>query len=449
MALVDPCSGECMKSELDLFSLKPTQTSIEETRIEHCYPLTSLDGDGQIEFKVNVGLDEFIDLNEIWLYTRNKILDRAGDSLKEKIVNTNDIPDASKVFPINYFQGSMFKQVEVLLNNSLVQTASLYPYRAFMETLLTFGSDTKEHQLKASMFAKDVKNFNCHDPTEADETNKGAKTRFQWTKFSKAFESIGRVHVDLFQQEKLLLNKVTLGLRFQRSDPKFVLMAKDNTKEYKINIERALLLVTVKKIASHTREAIESRLLETNAKYNLRRVDMKFFTKGSERSDISINNLCTGVLPSQIIIGLVETDAMNGTLLKNPFAMMGKTFKIQEFNLTVNGVQRNFRPLQTKFKGETALAYFQTMHSLGLWTKDKSNCLDPEEDFLDGETFFAVNLTQDLSNGGNLNLIQEGVVSLNLRLSEGADKSITIIAYLVYSSSVLEITQNREIIYNE
>lgn len=447
MALVDPCSPDCFKSELDFFNLDPTQTSIEETRLEEFFPLTSLDGDGQIEFKVNVGMDEFVDLNEIWLYTKCKILDGDGNALKEKDTDGN-VLDGSVVFPVNYFQASMFKQIEVLLNNTLIQTGPLYPFRGYLETTLSFGSDAKSTQLKASMFEADVDNFDCVDPTKADEKNTGAKARFQRTKYSQPFECLGRIHSELFQQPKLLLNKVTLGLRLHRNTPKFILMAKDATKNYRINIEKSLLLVTVKRVASHVREAIENRLLETNAKYNLRRVEMRFFTKGAERSDISVNNLCSGTIPSQIILGMIKTNAFNGDFKSNPFRF--EHFKTSEFNIIRNGVNVPFKPLSLKFQGsDTILAYFQMMHSIGLWNKNKSNGIDPFGTYLNGHTLFAVNLSQDFSNGGNLNLIQEGLISLNLRLEEAKTHSITIIVYLVYPSTVLEINQNREIYHHE
>ena len=108
---------------------------------------------------------------------------------------------------------------------------------------------------------------------------------------------------------------------------------------------------------------------------------MKFFTKGSQRADISVTNLCSGVIPSHIILGMVSVP---------------------------------FKALRLNFNGETVLGYFQLMHSLGLWNKDKSNGIDPYQGYLSGETLFAVNLTQDLSNGSNLNSIQEGVIGVNL-----------------------------------
>lgn len=448
MALADPCSSECAKSELQLFDVPSTQTSIEETRIEPFYPLTSLDGNGPIEFRVNAGIDEMIDLNDIWLYTQAKILDEDGKPLPKPAAGAA-VPGKSKVFPINYFNASMYRQVDVLLNSTPLPPVSLYQYRGYLETLLTFDPSVKDNQLVASLWMdKSGENADKTDPT-TDTDHKGVRARWELTQYSKMFECLGRVHHDLFEQGQLLLNKVSLGVRFHRSDYKFTLMANDATQKYRVNIEKAILFVTIKKISSHVREAIETRLLESNAKYNLRHVEMKFFTKGSERADVSIPNLCNGILPSQIVLGLVETDAFNGSLHKNPFNF--KSFSAIEMAIQKNGMNIPFKPLTLNFdeKSEVLLGYFQLMHTLGLWNRNKTNGLHIRNDFCNGKTLYAVNLTQDFSGGGHLNLIQEGTIGLTLRLKQGLDTSVTLVVYLVYASTVLEINQQREIFYNE
>ena len=62
MAFIHQQSCEGVKSELDLFAVPPTQTSIDEGQwIEH-QPMTSLDSGGPIEFVVPGTGDAYIDL---------------------------------------------------------------------------------------------------------------------------------------------------------------------------------------------------------------------------------------------------------------------------------------------------------------------------------------------------------------------------------------------------
>ena len=74
MAFVHRQSCEGVKSELDLFAVPPTQTSIENGGwIEH-QPITSLDSGGPIEFVVPGAGDAYIDLANTYLLVRAKVI---------------------------------------------------------------------------------------------------------------------------------------------------------------------------------------------------------------------------------------------------------------------------------------------------------------------------------------------------------------------------------------
>lgn len=56
-------SCECVKSELDVFALPTTQTSIESGQWMQYHPISSLTDDGPIEFLIPGAGDEYIDLS--------------------------------------------------------------------------------------------------------------------------------------------------------------------------------------------------------------------------------------------------------------------------------------------------------------------------------------------------------------------------------------------------
>ena len=87
---------------------------------------------------------------------------------------------------------SAFKQVEVHLNSQPVGSAdSLYPYRAYMETVLSYGTYVKKHKLSTGLFYQ-----NCYEMSETNKANitpgttrnRSAKARWDKTKFSHSFE---------------------------------------------------------------------------------------------------------------------------------------------------------------------------------------------------------------------------------------------------------------------
>ena len=63
------------------------------------------------------------------------------------------------VVPINLTLHSLFTEVEFKLNDTLVGSInSVYPFRAYLKTLLMYGADAKKSQLTAAMYCKDTPN---------------------------------------------------------------------------------------------------------------------------------------------------------------------------------------------------------------------------------------------------------------------------------------------------
>ena len=114
-------SSECMSSELDLFALPATQTSIESSSFLNYKPLSSItdEGDAPIEFVVPNASEHYIDLAHTMLYVKAQIL---------RVVD----PDVNlRVAPVKNVFHSMFNQIDIFLNQKLVSPPNnAYPYRA-------------------------------------------------------------------------------------------------------------------------------------------------------------------------------------------------------------------------------------------------------------------------------------------------------------------------------
>ena len=61
MALIHEGSCECAKSELDLFTVPATQTSVESGLCVDYHPISSITGNAPIDFDVNVTGDDYLD----------------------------------------------------------------------------------------------------------------------------------------------------------------------------------------------------------------------------------------------------------------------------------------------------------------------------------------------------------------------------------------------------
>lgn len=447
MALVDAESCICTRAELELFETKPTQTAIESSRIEEIKPIVSIDQSDSIEFQITTGQDDYLDLRETSLYLRGKIVDEDGEDLAEKDGEALDV--TAMVFPVNYFIGSFFQQVEVTLGSQQIgASSSMYAYRAFLEATLTYNNDAKTHQLRTGGYYKDTKEPDKTGTTISDgsSSNKGAVNRFKWTKFSKSFEAEGRIHNEMFLQDKLLLGRVRVSIRLTRHSPKFTLMSEENTANYQIKLEKARLKASIKTIASYVRVAHEERLLEVNAKYPVTRCEMRHFTKSAGLSDLSEANLATGELPRQIVIGLVETEAMTGKLNKNPFNF--QHFNVRSLRLRVGGRDIPYGELRMDYANNIFLDGYNTLfRGTKMWMANQSNDISMEN-YKDGHALYVFNLAPGDSDANSFELVKTGSVSLDISLGEASAVSISIIAYLQYDSFV-EIDADRNVYYHE
>ena len=129
---------EGLMSELDLFDLPSTQTSVTEFHDEEIRPVSQVTSDGPFGFRINGqnSLD-YLDLKNSHLYVKLKVQISDGSALV-----------AEKVGPANLFLQSLFSTVEVTLQNKATITCNYNPYRAYIQTLLKYGQDALSSQLQ-------------------------------------------------------------------------------------------------------------------------------------------------------------------------------------------------------------------------------------------------------------------------------------------------------------
>jgi hypothetical protein len=146
MAFIHEGSCECTKSELDLFSIPPTQTSIESGTFVEYRPISSITDGAPIEFDISSSGDDYIDFGNSFVHVKVKIQRSDG----------GDMEDGDTVGPVNNLLHSLFPQVDISLNGTLItNSTNTYPYRAYIEDLLSYGPSAKKSQLTSALFYKD------------------------------------------------------------------------------------------------------------------------------------------------------------------------------------------------------------------------------------------------------------------------------------------------------
>lgn len=432
MAFLHPHSCECIKSELDLFALPSTQTSIENGEWIFYKPLSSLTDDAPIEFVVPGNGNDYLDLSQTMLH------------VTAKIVKQDDTPlgNDDKPAPVNNWMHSLFSQVEIYLNQKLISPPNnTYAYRAYIETLLNYGPEAKNSHLTCSLWYNDTAG---QMDNLADE-NQGLSKRRSFTSKSSQVEMIGHVHADLFNQEKFLINGIEMKLKFVRSRDTFSLMAvKDSS--FKVKITDTSLLVRRMKISPSILLAHTRALAAAPAKYPITRTDVKVLTIPSGIQRKSLDNVFLGQLPKRCIIGFVPNKAFNGDYTLNPFNF--NHYKMNYFSLYIDGQQIPSKPLQPDFTKDALYvrAYHTLFSGTGIHFLNEGNDIS-RENYSNGYCLMVFDLTPDLSANASThwNLVRNG----SLRVEVGFETSLTdTINCLIYAEfdNVIEIDKHRNVV---
>jgi hypothetical protein len=203
----------CVSSEFDIFVDRPAQTSTE-TSPEIAYkPITSVD-QSDLEFVISL----YIDLN--WqLYVKGQLVMADGAELDNK-----DFTEG-----VNIFLHSLFSQCNISLNGvSITPSSENYNFRAYLETLLTYGYNAAESRLTNAYCYKDDGDLQPCVP-KADETtttNKGYVRRWNLQKQIKVTQMVGRLHSKICNVTKHLLPGVRVQFKLRKAKRESYLMNK-------------------------------------------------------------------------------------------------------------------------------------------------------------------------------------------------------------------------------
>ena len=196
-------------------------------------PINQLTDGSAIEFNVPGTWTTYIDL-------KNTLL-----SVQLKIVKANgtDIEAISKVGLTNAPLHSIFSQVDFnVQQHPTTETGTNYPYKAYIDTLL---NATSEHELDCQLFEFD--NPTNSDITDPSGSNRGLFERAKYTSGGKIVDLIGKLHVDICQQGRLLLNGVPLNIKLWQHNNPFRLAADSAKEAFRVKlIDAALHIATVK-----------------------------------------------------------------------------------------------------------------------------------------------------------------------------------------------------------
>ncbi|GFT19904.1 uncharacterized protein F54H12.2, partial [Nephila pilipes] len=302
----------------------------------------------------------------------------------------------------------------------------------------------QESILTAGLFYKDTASkHDSIDPTlVGDNANEDLKIRYVICKDSKLIDMMGPLHFDLGNQSKCLINSVNLRIKLERSKDSFALMSA--SQEFKLIIHHASLFVRKVKVAPSIAIAHEVALSKGVIKMPIRRTEVKSFALSSGIQSITISNAFIGQLPTRLIMGLVSNTAFKGDFSKNPF-------NFQHYDLSYLCVLDGNRmipskPFQPKFdhSNNYSRSYMSLFTDLDRYHKDQDININYNE-YKEGYTLFAVDLTPDLSaDGMHTSILRNGNLTIDIKFSKALTETVNLLVYAEYRNTI-EIDKNRSI----
>src|SRR6267154_295278 len=345
MTFIQQGSCECNSPPLDLFTTPMTQTSIESGSWAEFNPVSAITDTMPIEFDISGAGTSYIDLSQTQLIVRAQLVKGDGTA----------IGNTSHVAPCNLFLHSLFSEVDAKFNGTLITSSNnTYPYRAYIETLLSYGRDAKRSQLTSAMYYKDEggdAGFEEGDPHAGAAANKGMVKRNSFFETGGIVPMQGPIHLDLMFQGRYLPSDVGMQLRFVRSKDAFCLMSDAANASFRVKIHECKLLIRKVNISPSVLIAQAKAFEVGNAKYPIRRVVCKSYSVGTGMRDNVNEGLFTGQIPSRIVIAMVENQAFNGYYERNPFNF--KHFNLSSIKIYVDGqAHSNIKPIECDFDTE-------------------------------------------------------------------------------------------------
>lgn len=423
---------EALPSEFDYFTSIPVQAAITEEYEVAISPDASIDGRTNIEFEIAGEPNVYRDLSNSYLAVQCKVTQAENVKLAA----------STAVSPVNLLLHAMFSSMSIqLCGQNITPNDSNYPYRAFIETLLTYNDDVLRTRGKLAgwVFDGDAAAMDRLTLTTVDNVAPNAAFVERNKPFaeSRSVTLVGRPHADLFHQNLDIPPDCSVKITFARSENGFALMAaKDST--YMLTIENARLFVRSKKVSPDLIVAHRAMLAKSNFRFPHTAVAVRKYLAPSDVSEHMITDIFKDRLPKRIIVGLVSHARTGNGYQLNPFKF--ENFGLSTIGLTVGGRAIPREALQMNYTtGNYSRAYLSMLSALGLDIGNRAISLTPEL-WASAYNLYAFKVAPGpIDDGPTINSDLRANVNLKLVFSSALTQAVDVIVYSE-TTSLLEIT---------
>ena len=343
--------------------------------------------------------------------------------------------DANRnIMPINGWGYALMKGLEVKINGTIVQhNDGMYAYRGEMYTKLNTHGYLKQF-LELMGYESENRAFeNVPDgelnwALDADPDEHPVLTRkYKRIRNGKRAQYISLIFGDIFEQQKVLPPNTTVELTFTRNDDFFTTLAKNEARRCIVKIEDCIVFANFKDVLTDIVQDISNTTQTLKQKFPITRIEMKYYTKPPNITNLDITNIFTGVLPRRFFFGMVHGNAFNGRKANDPFNF--QPFGIKEICFKIGNDTRPYPPLKMDFANDlTVLPLYYLQKACNMAFSEEVLGINMYN-YGERNTLFGYDLSVgDIDESFERNVQEETRLEITLEAGVGHDIVIVILA---------------------
>ena len=412
----------CHQEGLSLFSLPPSDTAFQAREWIEYRPSNQVTSTSLIDFNIPPQSSAYVDLKNSVLNVKLRLTDAQGNPIKEEAV----------LALINLPLHTIFRQVDVTFQQTpLSHIGTNYAYKSYIDTILKTNHATQSNVLSSQLFYKD----NGFAPDSADGKtggNGGLFERYLATKGGKIVDLEGPLFLDLFQQSRLLVNGVSIGLKLWPSLDSFRIMSDSVNPDEKVQLVDVRFKLCVQRLNGGVLVAHEKLFQNQPALYPYLRSEIKTASIAPGQYGFNADDTFQGLVPSKLVVGLVSSAAYTGDYSRNPLNF--QTYDCSSVGLYVDGQSYPAQPLQPNYSADQFVDCYRT---LTLFRKDINVS---RNDYKYGYCLYVL----DVDPYYTFNTKRKGHCRLELKFAKPLPESVTLIMYAKFPE-ILHINQSRAV----
>jgi hypothetical protein len=441
---------------LALFDKPPVNTGILSHKWIQYRPISQISNTGLLEFTIPGTSTSYINLACSFLQIQGKIIKGNG----EEISKTDDVAFIN--LPLQTF----WRQIDISLQQNIIshRVGTNYAYKAYLDTLLNVSEKKQINQLSSQIFNKD--SFGYMDKFGVE--NPAHFVRWERTQGGQIVQLSAPLCLDIGEQDRFILNGVEINLKFWPNKPSFYLMTPDKESRYEFMITDAYFNACMIEVSPAVIVGHAAALKDYPALYPFNQSDVKTFSIAKGLYDFTVDNIFQGDVPTSVIVGLVPSEAYNGSYGRNPFNF--DHFNCNFCGFYINGESIPNEPFQPNYpekiekkKGVTdpetgeevkykeAYSYTEAYLSLfgEMYSSDENIAISWEE-YPHGFCLYKFNFIEKMNNGEDSGYIsslpRRGHTRLSFKFKKALEESVNVIIYARFPR-ILQIDEARNVTF--